>query len=141
MKQLKFLGLIMLMILSATSFVSCSDDDDDDNSEIAIMIVGKWRITKVEQKDGSMYDVTTTIAEKVFKPTYATFESDGTYYGKGYFGTGSGTYKVRGNKIYTYVGGEEYIIYTVESYTSTRAILVMSMTGSDATIRVQVDKQ
>ena len=131
------------MVLSATSFVACSsdDNDNDNNSELASMIVGKWRIIQVEQKDGSMFDVTSSIAETVFEPTYATFISDGTYSGSGYFGNGYGTYKVNDNKIYTYVNGEEYIIYTAESFTSTRATLVMSLRGSTATIRVIVAKQ
>lgn len=141
MKQLRILGLFLVMVLSAVSFTSCSDDDDDENSELATMIIGKWRITEVEQKDGSMFDVTTYLGEKVFEPTYATFHSDGTYYGSGYFGNGSGTYKVRGNKIYTYVDGEDYLIYTAESYTSKRATLVMSMKGSSSTIRVTAEKQ
>lgn len=143
MKNLKFLGLLLVMVLSATSFVACSSDDNgnDNNSELASMIVGKWRIIQVEQKDGSMFDVTSSIAETVFEPTYATFISDGTYSGSGYFGNGYGTYKVIGNKVYTYVNGEEYIIYTAESFTSTRATLVMSYKGSTATIRVIVAKQ
>ena len=129
------------MVMSAVSFTSCSDDDEDENSELAEMIVGKWRITEVEQKDGTMYDVTTTIGEKVFEPTYATFLQNGDYIGYGAFGTGMGTYKVRGNKIYTYIDGEEYFIYTVESYTATRATIVISANGSDSTIRVTVEKQ
>ncbi len=112
MKQLKTLGLLLIMMLSVVSFSSCSNDDDDETSELATMIIGKWRIIQVEQKDGSMFDVTSYIAEQVFEPTYATFKSDGTYYGSGYFGIGSGTYKVSGNKIHTYVGGKEYITYT-----------------------------
>ncbi len=141
MKKIKFLGLLLLMVVSATSFIACSSDDNDNNSELASTIVGKWRIIQVEQKDGSMFDVTSSIAERVFEPTYATFISDGTYSGSGYFGNGYGTYKVNGNKVYTYVNGEEYIIYTAESFTSTRATLVMSLRGSTATIRVIVAKQ
>jgi len=133
--------MILLASLMMLSFSACSSDDDDDSSELATMIVGKWRIVEVEQKDGSMFDVTTSIAEMVFEPTYAIFNSDGTYYGYGYFGSGSGTYKVSGNKIYTYVGGSEYLVYTAESYTSTRATLVISKSGSSSTIRVVVAKQ
>ena len=137
---MSLIALLTIMVFSAP-FTSCSSNDNDNNSELASMIVGKWRIIQVEQNDGTMYDVTSSTAELVFKPTYATFNSDGTYYGSGYFGTGSGTYKVDGNKIYTYVGGQEYIIYTAESYTSTRSTLVLSITGSTSTIRVVVAKQ
>src|SRR5574344_275605 len=142
MKKLHLLGLLLVMVLSAARFIACSSSDDDANSsDLASKIIGKWRIIQVEQNDGSMFDVPSSTAETVFKPTYAPFNSDGTYYGSGYFGYVSGTYKVSGNKIYTYIGGEEYIVYTAESYTSTRATLVMSMKGSTSTIRVVVAKQ
>lgn len=127
---MSMITLLAIMVFSAP-LTSCSSNDDDDanSSELASKIIGKWKIIQVEQNDGSMLDVTSSTAETVFKPTYATFNSDGTYSGSGYFGYGSGTYKVSGNKIYTYIGGEEYIVYTAESYTSTRATLVMSMKG------------
>ena len=47
--------------------------------------------------------------------TYATFNSDGTYNGRGYFGNGSGTYKISGNTIICYIEGEEYLsnVYSI----------------------------
>lgn len=139
MKQLLTFFASLLMVLS---FTACSsDDDDDNNSELSTMIVGKWRITKVEQKDGSMYDVTTYLGEKVFEPTYATFLQNGEYIGTGAFGTGMGTYKVRGNKIHTYIDEDEYFVYTVESYTATKATVVISIDGASSTLRVEVEKQ
>lgn len=64
-----------------------------------------------------------------FKTTYASFKSDGTYYGSGYFGTGSGTWSIRGNTVNTYVGGELYASYEIISVTSTTSELKMSMDG------------
>lgn len=66
-----------------------------------------------------------------FKTTYASFKSDGTYYGSGYFGTGSGTWSIKGNTVNTYVGGKLYASYEIISVTSTTSELKMSM-GSDA---------
>ena len=66
-----------------------------------------------------------------------TFHSDGTYYGKGYFGTGGGTYKAFGKTIETYVDGELYYTYHVNSMTSNQAELTMSAKGSSMEIRVQ----
>lgn len=66
-----------------------------------------------------------------------TFHSDGTYYGKGYFGTGGGTYKAFGKTIETYVDGELYYTYHVNSMTSNQAELTMSAKGSGMEIRVQ----
>jgi len=133
--------LMMLVMLPTMLFTACSSDDDDNTSELQAAIIGKWRITQIEKSDGTMLDVTTTVAESVFKPTYAIFYSDGDYEGYGYFGNGSGTYKVSGNKIYTYVDGDEYLVYTVSSYTSTTANLTISMSGSSSTINAVVEKQ
>lgn len=93
------------------------------------------------ESSGTYLDVTTTIAQTVFKPTYATFNADGTYYGSGEFGTGSGTYTAIGKTITTFVSGQEYLKYDVVSLTGTTAELVMSETGSTSTIKIKVAKQ
>jgi hypothetical protein len=54
---------------------------------------------------------------------------DGTYYGSGYFGTGSGTWSIKGNTVNTYVGGKLYASYEIISVTSTTSELKMSMDG------------
>ena len=70
-----------------------------------------------------------------------TFYSDGTYTGKGYFGNGNGTYKAEGDKIYTYVDGEEYFVYKIKSLKDNKAELLMGVTGSDDWIEIKVEKQ
>ena len=70
-----------------------------------------------------------------FKTTYATFKSDGTYYGSGYFGNGSGTWSIKGNTVNTYVGGELYASYEIISVTSTTSELKMSMDGESIWIK------
>lgn len=70
---------------------SCSDDDD---SEYKDAIIGTWELTQIEFGGGW-----TSIPRR----TYATFNSDGTYNGRGYFGNGSGTYKISGNTIICYI--------------------------------------
>ena len=75
MKKTLFLLITILMI----SFIGCSDDDD---SEYKDAIIGTWELTQIEFGGGW-----TSIPRR----TYATFNSDGTYNGRGYFGNGSGT--------------------------------------------------
>lgn len=138
----RFLLSMLAVALVACTFSSCSKDDDEPKFDYPMeTLVGKWRITHVEQKDGSMFDVTTAIAEKVFKPTYATFNTDGTYSGSGEFGNGSGTFKAIGKTITCYVSGKEYLKYDVLSLSGTQCELKMYETGSDSSIKIRCKKQ
>lgn len=119
----KFLFFLLALVVTSLAFVSCSDDDDDNQYNSAI--VGTWKITEVKTSQSGSY------MDWPFKTTYASFKSDGTYYGSGYFGTGSGTWSIKGNTVNTYVGGELYASYEIISVTSTTSELKMSM-GSDA---------
>lgn len=68
------------------------------------------------------------------------FNTDGTYYGRGYFGNGSGTYKASGKTITTYIDGELFYTYTVKTMTGNEAELTMvSAKGSSIDIRVRKD--
>ena len=119
----KYLFLLLTFVVTSLAFVSCSDDDDDNQYNSAI--VGTWKITEVKTSQSVSY------MDWPFKTTYASFKSDGTYYGSGNFGTGSGTWSIKGNTVNTYVGGELYASYEIISVTSTTSELKMSM-GSDA---------
>ena len=118
---------MLTLVVATFAFVSCSNDDDDNqyNSDI----VGTWKITEVKTSQSSSY-----IAWP-FKTTYSTFKSDGTYYGSGYFGNGSGTWSIKGNTVNTYVGGELYASYEIISVTSTTSELKMSMDGESIWIK------
>ena len=123
----KHLFLLLTLVVATVAFVSCSNDDDDNqyNSDL----VGTWKITEVKTSQSGSY-----IAWP-FKTTYATFKSDGTYYGSGYFGNGSGTWSIKGNTVNTYVGGELYASYEIISVTSTTSELKMSMDGESIWIK------
>ena len=123
----KQLFLLLTLVVATVAFVSCSNDDDDNqyNSDI----VGTWKITEVKTSQSGSY-----IAWP-FKTTYASFKSDGTYYGSGYFGNGSGTWSIKGNTLNTYVGGELYASYEIITVTSTTAELKMSMDGESIWIK------
>ena len=118
----KYLFLLLTLVVTSFAFVSCSDDDDNQYNSA---IVGTWKITAVKTSQSGSY------IGWPFETTYASFKSDGTYYGSGYFGTGSGKWSIKGNTINTYVGGELYVSYEIISVTSTTSELKMSM-GSDA---------
>ena len=119
----KYLFLLLTLMVTSFAFVSCSDDDDDNRYNSAI--VGTWKITEVKTSQSESY------MDWPFKTTYASFKSDGTYYGSGYFDTESGTWSIKGNTVNTYVGGELYASYEIISVTSTTSELKMLM-GSDA---------
>lgn len=123
----KHLFLLLTLVVATVAFVSCSNDDDDNqyNSDI----VGTWKITEVKTSQSGSY------IDWPFKTTYASFKSDGTYYGSGYFGNGSGTWSIKGNTVNTYVGGELYASYEIISVTSTTSELKMSMDGESIWIK------
>ena len=123
----KQLFLMLTLVVATVAFVSCSNDDDDNqyNSDI----VGTWKITEVKTSQSGSY------IDWPFKATYASFKSDGTYYGSGYFGNGSGTWSIKGNTVNTYVGGELYASYEIISVTSTTSELKMSMDGESIWIK------
>lgn len=68
-----------------------------------------------------------------------SFKPDGTYYGSGYLGNGSGTYTAEGKTIITYINGKEFVRYTVKSLTANSAELSMSIDGE--TIEVKAIKK
>ena len=123
----KHLFLLLTLVVVTVAFVSCSNDDDDNqyNSDI----VGTWKITEFKTSQSGSY------IDWPFKTTYATFKSDGTYYGSGYFGNGSGTWSIKGNTVNTYVGGELYASYEIISVTSSTSELKMSIDGESIWIK------
>ena len=125
----------MLLFATVLSFSSCSKDEDESNSEIKENIIGTWEGTAA-LIDGTWIDITQYPYSSRLGFS-ATFYNDGTYYGKGAFGTGSGTYKIRGNTIETYVGGELYLKYNVKTMTSTTAELTIIEGTSTLDVRVR----
>ena len=97
------------------------------------MIVGTWEMTAVKTSESGMY------VDWPFNKTYATFNADGSYYGSGYFGTGRGTWSLKGNTLNTYVEGELFASYTIISATST--VSEMKMSIGDESIWVKCKKQ
>lgn len=132
----KFLTLIVATATLCLSFSSCQKEDawKFDYSKDTLCS-GTWHGTAV-YSGGSWIDITSSYYSK-FQFTIK-FNTDGTYYGTGYFGNGSGTYTASGNTINTYVDGELYYYYVVKSMSGNNAELTMtSSKGSSIDIRVQ----
>lgn len=131
MKTLKNLFLVMLMVVSSLSFVACSDDDDDDapKSPYASTIIGTWKITHYGSED---YWIPWSKAT-----TTATFNSDGTYSGHGYFGNGTGTYKLTNSHITCYISGKVYAQYDIKSVDNGIAVLDM-YAGDDTSEKLTI---
>lgn len=130
--------LLATVVITAMSFISCSNDDDDKFNYPMETLYGTWEGTEIKVGDTTI-DLTSfwTPSKYQFK---TTFKSDGTYYGQGYFGTDSGTYKATGDMIYTYVDGQEYAKYKVLSLTNNEATLLMTTPGGE-TAQIKVRKE
>lgn len=88
-------------------FASCSKDEDEKSNETLKMILGTCEVTLVDIGNGKGYQ------NWILEETSATFKNDGTYSGKGYFGNGTGTYKLEGKTITCFVSGDEYLKYDI----------------------------
>ncbi|MBT9636506.1 lipocalin family protein [Segatella copri] len=90
----KYLFFLLALVVASFAFISCSSDDDSDNGDYdKSMIVGTWEMTAVKTSESGTY------VDWPFRKTYATFNADGSYYGSGYFGTGRGTWSLKGNTL------------------------------------------
>lgn len=124
------------MLLLATIVIampSCSDDKDEPDGGIKENIIGTWKGTAAKV-DGNWIDITKYPYSSL--GFSATFYKDGTYYGKGAFGTGSGTYKIKGKTIETYVDGTLYLKYEVKEMTSSTAELTIVEGNSTLDVKV-----
>lgn len=129
------LYLFLLIMASAVCFSSCSKEDSF--AYPMSQLYGKWKATEL-LVGGKWYNVTKYPYTKFGMSI--TFYEGGTFYGTGYLGTGSGTYKTKGdNQIVTYVDGDEYATYTVNSLSDNNADLTLTM-GSES-LRMKAEKQ
>ena len=134
---MKKLTIMMLLAAFFTLCVtSCSKDDDDSFAYPMEQLYGKWKAVEIKV-DGRWYDVTKYPYTRFGMDI--TFYENGKFYGSGYLGNGSGTYTVSGKTITTYVNGEEYAVYTVNSLNGNEADLTLRM-GSE-TLQMKAKKQ
>lgn len=128
---------LMLLLATMLTFAACSGDDEPENSISKDQLVGLWNATAVQfNNDGNWIDITN-------RPDLAlsiSFYEDGYYYGEGALGDGEGTYTLSGNTIKTYVDGELYGTYTVNSLVGEKAELTLAMDGETMGIKAKKSK-
>ena len=104
--------LLFILLSVVALFSSCSKDDD----EILVIkgsdVYGLWTTTEVES-NGKWIDVKNPGYKDL--RAYARFYKDGTNWGVGALGIVYGTGSVACNIRATFVDGEEYIKYKVDS--------------------------
>lgn len=114
MKKINFLSIILLVAMSL-SMVACSSKDDDEIDLGSFdypkeLLFGTWKASLI-------YSGGKWVAISEF-PQYSmsiTFNKNGSFYGEGYLGNGSGTYRLSGKTITTYVDSKVYATYNVKS--------------------------
>lgn len=130
---------MVLIIASVVCFFCSCSEDEDKNSKFNYpmqTLYGTWEATHIKLDD-SWTSLAWLGSEYHFS---ATFYNDGKYYGRGFFGTGWGTYKASGNTIFTYVDGEEYFLYDVHSLSNNEAHVTMGPRGKEG-FEVKFKKQ
>lgn len=133
--KFKNLLLCIVSIIVPLCLLSCSKEQDFNYPMETIY--GKWEGTGIKIED-KWIDITDYFySDFQFS---VTFYDNGTYYGEGYFGTGVGTYKAKGDVIYTYVDGTPYRNYRVISLNDNVAELEMFEDDSEVTIGLKVRK-
>ncbi len=132
----KITCVILLFSVLSLCITSCSKDDEDDFAYPMEQLYGKWKAVVIKI-DGKWYDVTKYPYKRFGMDI--TFYEGGRFYGSGYLGNGSGTYKVSGKTITTYVSGKEYAVYTVNSLNGNKADLTLRM-GSES-LQMWAEKQ
>lgn len=127
----------MLMFASAALlFSSCGKDESE--SPYKEKMIGTWDGVAVKLSSGWVDITSSYYSDYQFS---ITFHDDGTYYGTGYFGTGSGTYTVDDNTIVTYVNGNEYYRYDIYSVTGNEAHLKMYSNRSSSSLEIKARKR
>lgn len=131
----------LLTVVLITCLTSCTSDNDNDEFVYPIeKLYGTWRISHYKLSENGTYVMWPK------QETTATFYSNGTYSGKGYFGNGSGTYIAKGKTITTYVDWKVYLVYDVlslVSYSQSNQIieLKMSKPGADEVLWIKCVKR
>lgn len=129
---------LVAVLLCAVLFSGCTTEDEKSFDYDLNMLYGKWKVTAVNAS-GGWVDVTTYPGNLEMEPTYATFNSNGTYSGSGAFGYGFGTYSAVGNMVIIYIEGKEFMRYEVISLRATRCELMI--TEGKTPLRVRFQKQ
>lgn len=123
----KVFSMMSLLVMLNFCMTSCSKDDDVDLGTFDYPtdeLFGTWKASTIHVK-GSLRWI--NVDDKSQYNMSITFNPDGTFSGEGYLGNGSGTYKLYGKTITTYIDGKVYIVYTVNELSSGVANITLTM--------------
>ncbi len=126
--------LILMMASAVLLFASCGKDE----SPYKDKMIGTWDGIAVKLSSGWV-DITSSYHHDF--QFSITFHDDGTYYGTGYFGNGSGTYTINDNTIFTYVNGAEYYRYDIYSVSGNEAHLKMYSNRNSSSLEIKARKR
>lgn len=112
-------------------FLPACSDDKDEPYNIKSLIIGTWDAMSVKTDKYGWVD----ISDYPSMALSITFNKDGSYYGRGALGNGGGTYTVSGKTIKTYIDGELYGTYYVNSLSKKNAELTLTIGSSSIGIR------
>lgn len=102
---------VLLLLGCILAIPSCKKEEPSFNYPLETLY-GKWEGTDVKISNDWINIENPFFSDFQFS---ITFYEDGSYYGRGYFGNGAGTYTASGNTIVTYVDNKEYYRYDVIS--------------------------
>lgn len=128
--------LLLFLSIAILAFSGCSKDEGVDLGKFDYdteIIFGTWQITHTISQSGTEWEWSEA-------STTATFNRDGSYSGKGYFGNGTGTYKLSGKTITCYVEGSEYMKYTVVSFGDANTTCILDMSAGGESLRIKCKK-
>jgi len=128
---MKKLFPLMLLLATLMVFLPACSDDKDEPDDIKSHIIGTWDATSVKFSDTDWIDISNYPSMSLS----ITFNKDGSYYGSGALGNGSGTYTVSGKTIKTYIDDELYGSYYVKSLNGKNAELSLTMGSSSIEFR------
>lgn len=131
----KVFSMMSLLVMLNFCMTSCSKDDVDLGSfdYPTDELFGKWNASVIHVKGSLRWIV---VSEYPRYSMSITFNRDGTFSGEGYLGNGSGTYRLHGKTITTYIDGKVYATYTVNDLSSSIADITLTMGGESIDMTV-----
>ena len=106
--------IFSLLLLCAFIFLGC-----EKNNQNQAQLVGNWKLTEYRTSENSSFQPWQT------PETTVTFKEDGLFISHGYFGSGSGSYRLEGTYLRLY--NEEGLIaeFIIESLSSDEIVVIM----------------
>ena len=127
---------LFCLIAATAAFASCSKDNDNSENQTE-KIIGKWEVYQyVEERNGTLHNVNNNIWTYEFRNDGTGVETE-NYLDNDRWNLFEDpfTYSVSGNSLrIKYVDDGESYIYSIETLTSTKLVLINKTAGSHSDI-------